>query len=134
MAKKKKPFDLCVMFEENGLQWFPAYPFSHVVVVYRFDDVKTIKKVFKHLTLSKKGQEPAGRATDYVMHGYKIVLIGLKDGDIRTIAHECIHARSYIFQDSNVHVDYDNDEAEAYFFGFLTQNVFDCAKKLGFTY
>lgn len=128
MPKTQKP--LAEELDEAGLHWFTALPYPHAVVVYRLEDHKAIKKVFKHL--KKSDNAPRGRCTEYFHGNYCVILVGLRgDANVNTIAHECIHARSYIYDTLGVKVDYDNDEHEAYFMGMLVEGVAVSAKELG---
>lgn len=129
MAKKRVPVDQ--QLNNAGLQWFNALPYPHAVVVYRLEDFKEIKKVFKGLV--KPAVTPRGRCTEYILDGCCIIMIGLrKDANVSTIAHECIHARSFIYDVLGVKVDFNNDEHEAYFMGMLVEGTVMCAKELGF--
>lgn len=129
MAKKRiEPLD--VQLNNAGMQWFSAMPYPQAVVVYRLEDYKKVKKLFKFL--EKPKVNPRGCCTEYIHDNYCVIMVGLRgDANINTIAHECIHARSFIYDSLGVKVDFNNDEHEAYFMGMLVEGVVMCAREIG---
>lgn len=67
---------------------------------------------------------------DYDAYVYKknniIHAVFRKNVDDSIIVHECIHIVNFIFKISNVYLDVDNDETQAY----LTQYIFKELKKI----
>ncbi len=113
---------------EKGYRWMCAYPYPHVVIVYEKNEVEHLREMFPEL----KPMRGRGMATEYSLDGYKVILVGfIKTAGVNTIAHECVHVKNYIYGSVGVKTDPDNDEAEAYFFGYLFSAVYEFAMQAG---
>lgn len=61
---------------------------------------------------------------------YHTVYMVFKSDNIKFkfIPHECVHAVNWIFQNSGVKLDPDNDETQAYFTGWLVDKTYEILK------
>lgn len=113
---------------EKGYRWMCAYPYPHVIIVYEKDEIDHIHEMFPEV----KRLSGRGMATEYSLDGYRLILVGFeKSADVNTVAHECVHVKNFIYDHVGVKENYDNDEAEAYFFGYLFSAVYNFAIDAG---
>jgi len=106
----------------------PLYGGTFVVVFTSDKDpYNAAKKFFKHDNKELIGCKAATLISKNYDNEYPIILSSIAtDG---SIAHECLHAVSLIFNYSGITADINNDEPAAYLIGWLVDRVYECYDK-----
>lgn len=64
-----------------------------------------------------------GAVTMRVPNKFSHYIMGFEYSDGTIIAHEIVHLKNYIYQDTNIELDRFNDEPEAYLTGWLFEQI-----------
>lgn len=103
----------------------PIYDYRlHVIVT---SDIEEVNKKYNLNYSNFKGlclRHTKRRLLSIIFNNKKGINFG-------TIAHEIVHVKNYIFYECGYNNDVSNDEAEAYFVGWLTNKVVTTLKKMG---
>jgi len=101
----------------------PIYCADLTVVLDK--DLSYVQKRFKTISL-----EPYGAVTIRDLANYRHYVIALTDKDhLSNIVHEITHLKNMIYLDIVAEVDRINDEHEAYFMGYLFDEIYNFLHK-----
>lgn len=106
-------------------------PFYYINLKIIFvKNLKLIEKKYNFSDLSKYSAITFSNCTD----NKNECIVAFSEYDLSVIAHEVVHIKNYVFKESGVKLDVNNDEAEAYLVGFLFKAIqqFLSKKKLLF--
>lgn len=88
-------------------------------------DLSYIEKTYK-----TKSLDDYGAVTLKNLSEYRHYVIAFTDAEhLSNIVHEIIHLKNYIYLDCGVELDRINDESEAYFCGWLFDQIFNFITK-----
>lgn len=104
----------------------PLY-FADILVIESDDHKAVSKKYLGGYNLSNDG---AFVDRIYNDDGEIDYLVWFRNNpSVKDIAHESLHLVSYIFEDRNIHFDFNNHEAWAYMIGYIYDQLFNFLNK-----
>ena len=87
------------------------------------NDLKEVELKYKCDSLENYSAVVLAKRSNYV------VAFNNSENIEKTIAHEVVHLKNYIFKDCGVLLDIDNDESEAYLTGWLFETIYKFINK-----
>lgn len=98
--------------------------YSKVTIILDDEDLSFTSKKYKTGCLRKYG---AVTLRNEKFYRHYVVAFSDKE-HLSNIAHEIVHLKNYIFMDCGIHLDINNDEAEAYLTGYLFDIIYKFLK------